>query len=132
MTAARQAAARDDGGRQGWRKWPRTARMDPPQWAADRGRRRRIHDGQGLLLPSRERIDDGRRQMAPDGEKNWVSAAAAVTQTCKGKWVWGSRVAAPKSKTKLPGAAQRRREGWRPDLNLELCYHVTIEREEEN
>jgi hypothetical protein len=38
-------------------------------------------DEQGLLLHSRERIDDGGRQMAPDGEKKWVSAAAAATQT---------------------------------------------------
>ena len=35
-----------------------TAQMDPPQRAADRGRQRRIHEGEGLLLPSRERIDD--------------------------------------------------------------------------
>jgi hypothetical protein len=49
----------------------------------------------------------------------------------KGKWVWGLRVAAPRSKTKLPGAAQRRREGWWPDLNLELCYHITNGRGEE-
>ena len=34
------------------------SRMDPPQWAADRGRRRWIHDGEGLLLPSRGRMDD--------------------------------------------------------------------------
>jgi len=67
---ATTAAGRDEGsgrGRRGRRR--ATARMDPPQRAADRGRRRRIHDGQGLLLPSRERIDDGRRQTAPDGGK---------------------------------------------------------------
>ena len=34
-----------------------------------RGQRRRIHDGHGLLLPSREQIDDGRWQMAFDREK---------------------------------------------------------------
>jgi len=47
-----------------------TAWMDPPQRAAGRGRQRWIHDGPGLLLPTRKRIDDGGRQLAPDGEEN--------------------------------------------------------------
>ena len=56
--------------------------MDPPQRAADRGRRRRIHDGQGLLLPSRERIDDGTNG---DGDlrRNLAAAAATTTQLLK-------------------------------------------------
>jgi len=56
-----------------------------PERRPDRRRRATMAadpDEQGLLLHSRERIDDGGRQMAPDGEKKWVSAAAAAaTQT---------------------------------------------------
>ena len=56
-----EARGRGDGGRARGREADggrATARMDPPRWAADRGRRRRIHEGEGLLLPSRERMDD--------------------------------------------------------------------------
>ena len=47
------------GGHDGAGERRATVQMDPPRWAADRGRRRRIHEGEGLLLPSRDRIDDG-------------------------------------------------------------------------
>jgi len=67
---------RADGGRA-------TARMDPPRWAADRGRRRRIHEGEGLLIPSRERIDggwgrihDGQGLLLPS--RDWTDLAAAA------------------------------------------------------
>jgi len=55
-----------------------------PERQSDRRRRATMAadpDEQGLLLHSRERIDDGGAQMTPDGEKKWASAAAAVTRT---------------------------------------------------
>jgi len=71
----RQADARTN--RRGWTD-PR--RADRGRAGGD-GRRRWIHDGQGLLLPSRERIDDGGRQMALAGKKKGkLLSAAAVTQ----------------------------------------------------
>jgi len=47
------------GGHDGADERRATAQLDALRWAADRGRRRRIHEGEGLLLPSRDRIDDG-------------------------------------------------------------------------
>ena len=70
---------RADGGRA-------TARMDPPRWAADRGRRRRIHEGEGLLIPSRERIDGGwgRIHDGQGGGRAKEAAAAATTRRAGG------------------------------------------------
>jgi len=52
------------------------------------------------------------------------TAAAAATQLLKkrenGFGATGGDVAAPRSKTKLPGAAQRGDEGGGPDRNLKL------------
>ena len=63
-----------------------TARMDPPRWAADRGRRRRIHEGEGLLISSRERIDGGwgRIHDGQDGGRAKEAAAAATTRRAGG------------------------------------------------
>ena len=38
------------GGHDGADERRATAQLDAPRWAADRGRRRRIHEGEGLLL----------------------------------------------------------------------------------
>ena len=56
--ASRSTTGGGEGGHDGADERRATAQMDPPRWAADRGQRRRIHEGEGLLLPSRERIDD--------------------------------------------------------------------------
>ena len=72
-------------------------------------------------------MTDGRRRgraamAAPDGERNWVSAAA-VTQYLRKKWVWGWRMPPP--------GARRSSQGQRSGatrvadrIELKLCYHV--------
>ena len=44
----------------------------------------------------------------------------------------GLEDAAPRSKIDAPRGSAAATRVAAPDLNLELCYHVTIEREEEN
>ena len=98
-------------------------------------------DGRLLLLRragGRTAALDGRRGggsagrtagSAATGKKNGtLLCSAASTQATRGKM--GLRLggdAAPRSKTKLPGAAQQRRRvaDW---ISLELCYHVTNEK----
>ena len=111
-----------------------TVQMDPPRWAADRGRRRRIHEGEGLLLPSRERIDDDSTTVG--GE--WSGGCCCYCDDSTKKTEMGLGIegdAAPRSKMKLPGAAQRRRrvaDGFKKPGALIPCYDRGEEEERVN
>ena len=86
------------------------------------GWRRRIHDGQGLLLPSYERIDDGGRQMAPnEGKKGKAALCCCCDSITKKEWVWGWRMPPPGARRSSQGQCSGDDEGGgRVSM---LCYN---------
>jgi hypothetical protein len=76
-----------------------------------RGQRRRIHDGHGLLLPSREQIDDGRWQMAFDREKKLGKCCCCCDSITKKKWIWGWRMPLPGARRSFQGQRNGDDEG---------------------
>jgi hypothetical protein len=90
------------------RRWCRRPRRAAMKMAGGGGGGGRIHEGEGLLLPSRKRIDDD-STMA--GVK-WSGGCCCYCDDSTKKTEMGLGIegdAAPRSKMKLPGAAQRRR-----------------------
>ena len=85
--ASRSMTGGGGGGHDGADERRATAQLDSPRWAADRGRRRRIHEGEGLLLPSRERIDDD--STTAGGEWSGGCCCCDDSTKKKWKWVWG-------------------------------------------
>ena len=52
---------------------------------------------------------------APDEGKKWMLLLLCCDSIYRKEMGLGMEDAAPRSKMKLPGAAQQRRRGWRPD-----------------
>ena len=117
--ASRSMTGGGGGGHDGADERRATAQLDSPRWAADRGRRRRIHEGEGLLLPSRERIDDD--STTAGGE--WSGGCYCCCDDSTKKTEMGLVIegdAAPRSKIDAPRGSAVATEGGGRFENLEL------------
>jgi len=61
------------------------------------------------------------------GEKIGTTAALCCCDSIyKREWVWGLEMPPPRARRSSQGQRSDDDEGWHTDLNLELCYHITI------